>query len=56
MAPCVAYVTDKAQKFSVAAPGYVLEEAAWQDRRWSGQDHMIRSGDVAVQVFRKAKP
>jgi hypothetical protein len=41
------------QRFQIVAPGYVLEEAAWQDPSWSGPDHAVLPGDVAVQVFRK---
>ena len=32
---------DAAEKVTVTAPGYVLEEAAWQDPSWSGAAHSI---------------
>jgi len=42
-----------AQKASVVAAGYKLETASWQDPSWSGPDHWIMPGDVAVMVFRR---
>lgn len=41
------------QKPRITAPGYRLESANWQDPKWTGEDHFILPGDVAVWVFRK---
>ncbi|MGD0744391.1 MAG: DUF6259 domain-containing protein [Verrucomicrobiota bacterium] len=43
--------TDVAQRARVAAAGYQLEAAKWQDPSWSGLDHSIMPGDVAVLIF-----
>jgi len=45
--------TSSAQKPGIAAPGYALESANWQDSKWTGTDHEIQPGDVAVLVFKK---
>lgn len=37
----------------VVAPGYQFETASWQDPGWSGPDHWMGPGDVAVLVFRR---
>lgn len=41
------------QRPRIAAPGYTLESANWQDPAWTGTDHEIQPGDVAVLVFQK---
>jgi hypothetical protein len=41
------------QKPEIAAKGYKLESANWQDPTWTGTDHQINPGDVAVLVFSK---
>ncbi|MGE5569584.1 MAG: DUF6259 domain-containing protein [Rhodospirillales bacterium] len=41
------------QKARVVAAGYQLEAAKWQDPTWSGPDHWIMPGDVAVLIFRR---
>ena len=46
--------TDVAQRAGVLASGYQLETAEWQDPSWSGPDHWIMPGDVAVLVFRRS--
>lgn len=46
--------TDIPQKFRVMAPNYTLESAEWQDANWSGTDHPIMPGDIAVQIFQRA--
>ena len=45
--------TEVAQKARVVAAGYQLEAAKWQDPSWSGPDHWIMPGDVAVLIFRR---
>jgi len=42
------------QRARVEAPGYQLERADWQDPSWSGPDHWLMPGDVAVLIFRRA--
>ena len=46
--------TKVAQRARVAAAGHELEAARWQDSSWSGADHWIMPGDVALLVFRRA--
>ena len=41
------------ERLHVAAPGYALESANWQNPAWTGLEHEIQPGDVAVLVFRK---
>ncbi|HWQ90444.1 MAG TPA: DUF6259 domain-containing protein [Clostridia bacterium] len=41
------------QRARVVAAGYQLEAAKWQDPGWSGPDHWIMPGDVAVLTFRR---
>jgi hypothetical protein len=41
------------EKPSIDAPGYALESAHWQNPAWTGLEHDIQPGDVAVLVFRK---
>ncbi len=45
--------TEVAQKARVVANGYQLEAVKWQDPTWSGPDHWIKPGDVAVLTFRR---
>jgi hypothetical protein len=42
------------QAVRIAAPGYVLQEVAWQDPSLSGTAHMLKPGDVALYVFRQS--
>ncbi len=44
---------ERAEKVNVAAPGYVLEKAEWQDPAWTGPAHSILPKDVAVLIFRR---
>jgi hypothetical protein len=46
--------TDVAQRARVEAAGYRLEAANWQDPGWSGPDHWIMPGDVAVLILHRA--
>lgn len=46
--------TQVAQRARVVAPGYQFEAAEWQDPSWSGPDHWIMPGDVALLIFRRA--
>ena len=46
--------TDVAQRARVLAAGYEFEVAEWQDPSWSGLDHSVMPGDVAVLIFRRA--
>jgi hypothetical protein len=46
--------TDVAQRAKVEAATYQLEAANWQDPGWSGPDHWIMPGDVAVLIFRRS--
>jgi len=41
------------QKAVVVAPGYKLKSALWQNPAWSGPDHTLMPGDVAVLIFSK---
>jgi hypothetical protein len=41
------------QKFRIAAQAYVLRSAEWQDPAWSGTDHLLLPGDIAVQIFQR---
>ncbi len=45
--------TEVAQRARVVAAGYQLEAAKWQDPGWSGPDHWIMPGDVALLIFRR---
>jgi hypothetical protein len=45
--------TNAPQKARVAAPGYLLEEALWQNVGWSGPEHALMPNDVAVLIFKK---
>jgi hypothetical protein len=45
--------TTTPQKPGIAAPGYTLESANWQDSKWTGAGHEIQPGDVAVIVFKR---
>jgi hypothetical protein len=45
--------SDTAQKPLIAAEGYTLESANWQDPKWEGTDHQILPGDIALMVFKK---
>ncbi len=45
--------TGAAQRARLDVPGYTLESANWQDSKWTGIDHSILPGDVAVMVYRK---
>lgn len=44
---------DIAQQVRVMAPGYTLESAEWEDPSWSGLEHTIMPGDIAVQIFQR---
>ena len=46
--------TDLPQKVRVVAPNHTLESAEWQEASWSGTDHTIMPGDIAVQIFGRA--
>jgi len=46
--------TEVAQRARVVAAGYQLEAAKWQDPSWSGPDHSIVPGDVAVLIFHRS--
>ena len=46
--------TEVAQRARVVADGYQLESVEWQDPSWTGTDHWIMPGDVAVLVFRRS--
>ncbi len=46
--------TDVPQRVRVDAAGYRLEAAKWQDPKWSGPDHPVMPGDVALLIFRRA--
>lgn len=45
--------TNTPQRPGIAASGYTLESANWQDSRWTGTGHEVQPGDVAVMVFKK---
>jgi Domain of unknown function (DUF6259) len=45
--------TDVPQKVRVIAPNYTMESTEWEDPRWSGIDHAIMPGGIAVQIFRR---
>lgn len=45
--------TDVAQQVKVMAPGYTLESAEWEDPSWSGLQHTVMPGDLAVQIFQR---
>ncbi len=42
------------QSIRIAAPGYALRSAEWQDPTWSGADHLLLPGDIAVHIFQRA--
>lgn len=44
---------DTPQRVRVLARGYHLEAAEWQDPAWSGPDHSLLAGDIAVFIFRQ---
>jgi hypothetical protein len=46
---------DSAETINVAAPGYQLEKAAWQDAAWSGAAHALGPKEAAVLFFRRAE-
>jgi Domain of unknown function (DUF6259) len=46
--------TQVAQRARVVAAGYQLEAAEWQEPGWSGPDHGIMPGDVALLIFRRS--
>jgi hypothetical protein len=45
--------TDAPQRARVIVDGYKLEKAEWQNPSWSGLDHWIMQGDVAVMIYRR---
>jgi hypothetical protein len=45
--------TNTPQRAKVAAPGYILEAALWQNPGWSGPEHALMPNDVAVLIFKK---
>lgn len=44
---------DQQQYFRISVPGYVLEQALWQEPGMFGCEHAILPGDAALQIFRK---
>jgi len=47
--------TDVAQKVRVMAPNYALKSAEWEDASWSGTDHVVMPGDIAVELFERRR-
>lgn len=44
---------ETAQRAGVVAPGYVLEEAQWQDPRRTGPAQVLGAGEVGLLIFRR---